>query len=169
MEDLINLSIRSRVAYAICCLEIVVKNKKVSENPHWMIFMEKLWSLTNMEYVDDWLHLISEILPSNALNDEYSEDFEISRKIFYDNKVAFRLLSLTEIKICDLIFEIGTVDLYGAIQDKSPLSLIPLNEVINILNEQEYDLPKIERFLPFSIFEGNGWGKTFERNDVVTE
>lgn len=132
-----NISIRGRVAFGICCFENAIHSCGY-ELSDWSIVLSKLWSLTSMQFVDDWLYTMAEYNPQNILSDPYQlgdceelshEEYLIIQKI---SKNAPSFL----IEIADDIFYIGTTELYGGMLDNSPSTLAYLQKVLDKMREQ---------------------------------
>ena len=53
MEELKNISIRGRMAYLISSFENVLLHYNCNKE-EWRWLLEKLWSYTKIQYIDDW-------------------------------------------------------------------------------------------------------------------
>src|SRR4051812_45060808 len=60
------ISIRARVAYSILCLEraVFAMGKKKSD---WNVLLNRLWSYTDLEYLDEWHECVAELIPSTII------------------------------------------------------------------------------------------------------
>ncbi len=167
IDIFINISLRARVAFAILCLENAIDHFDLPKNK-WQIVLKKLWELTSMKYVDEWLYSVSKIMYSSILEDNYSEEWK--QYLSISEYMQLRELYLTTpnliFEILDYIFEIGTIDMYGAILDNSKETLKLLKQLIMLISKENIILPNVEPFAKFSIAENDGWGREFTRNEI---
>ena len=167
MEKFNNLSIRARAAYGILCLESFINHLGYNADK-WLIITDELWKFTNSN-PGIWHEYMSEMTPF-AINENIP--FE-SKGCDHINKGKHDLLQqlyqyadndlLTTI---DLIFNIGTRDLYSSVTKGSPDTINYLKEIIRIINCHTISLPDIALVRRFTITENEGWGKEFSRNDL---
>ena len=160
------ISIRGRVAFAISCLENSIKFYSL-EQLDWSFLVNKLWSYTNSN-IGTWHYIMSEATPFGVVGQtdnvddlEYLSVEEIKKlEILYinSNKVVNSII--------DLIFDIGTRDLYASIVNNSPTTIKYLTEIIELLSDNQIPLPDIEKFKKFSISENEGWGNEFTKEMV---
>jgi hypothetical protein len=167
MEVFKNLSIRARVAYGICCLEEAIKYYCLLESD-WDFMMNLLWTYTNKN-IGKWHEIMAECSPDSVLEELSYQDkgiINISIKEYEE----LRFLYSKSNKVCDsiinLIFEIGTRDLYSSIVNGSPDTIEYLQEIIILMQQNNIPLPDIEIFKKFPITENHGWGREFTRNAV---
>ena len=68
MEELKNISIRGRMAYLISSFENVLLHYNCNKE-EWRWLLEKLWSYTKIQYIDDWMYELAEYMPNSILED----------------------------------------------------------------------------------------------------
>lgn len=168
MKYLKNLSIRSRVAYGILCLEKILNFYHV-DIEKWNLLLNELWKYTNSN-VGKWHEYISEMTPFSILE---KVEFKLKECEYIDQVVHNELLNLYEnvdldvLKIIDLIFEIGTRDLYTSISNNSPDTIKYINEIEEILISKNILLPTTQNLEKFDITQNYGWGNEFTRNQII--
>ena len=161
MEILEKISIRGRVAYTICLFEQILEYYKC-KGQEWKIVLEKLWTYTNIDFLDDWMYELAEYMPDSILEDTV-DDCEFITIEEFNHLYNLYSKSCSEIKLfLKLIFEIGTIDLYSKLVDNSPNTIEKVKEAINILNNNNIRAISIEPFEKYSFNECNGWGKQFD-------
>lgn len=167
LED---LSIRARVAFAIECLEKLI-NKEANSDFNWEeSLLSKLWSYTSTNNLGYWHYLIGESIPWAVLEDlPYEEKMcDYINKSEHDELRRSYQGSSKELQNCiDLIFDIGTTDLYSSITNKSPRTILVLKEIILILEENFLQIPDIRRFENYQIDKEEGWGCRFHKSDLI--
>lgn len=165
--DLRDISIRGRVAFSICCLNSIVRALNYS-HLDWSFLLNKLWVYTSAEYLDDWEDMGAEIKPDTIMYYEKYEpaDFEIISKEDYDRlRSVYQVVDSRVLKIVDLIFYIGTIDLYGKVL-KEGKSLEYLQRIIAIMEESGSPLPNLELFEDYKFELEEGWGARFTVIDI---
>ena len=163
-NDFTTISIKGRVAYAICCLENTLKyfNYDIS---NWRFVLEQLWTFTNIEYFDDWHYTVAEILPESVLEfDTFKEEnFEyISEEQFKALYNLYKGSNTITKDIVKYIFDIGISELYGRLENYGQRTLDNLEILLNYMVSNNIPLPDINRFKMLSYDESDGWGKDFE-------
>lgn len=166
-QTLKKLSIRARAAYAILCLENALKQLD-KDFTLWELPLKKLWQITDLQFVDDWLYTTSEILPENIKEDAYStETFETLELSEYNQlKQLYAGIDPLINDIIEKIFLIGTAEMYAGIKDHSPKTIAPLLDVIKILEDRYIPLPDPQIFKPYFMTEKDAWGERFGRDDL---
>lgn len=167
--ELEDLSIRARVAFGIECLERLINRSTASELNWEDLLLSKLWGYTSSDNLGRWHYLISEYTPFSILEDISFEEkeYEYITKIEYNELLQIYQKCNDELLKCiDLIFEIGTLDLYSSIKDKSPRTLRMLKEIITIIESNSLQLPDLKKYENYLIDYKNGWGAKFERENL---
>ena len=165
MQEFQKISIRGRMAYILCLFErLLVYYKCTKEEWNWIL--EKLWEFTNIEYVDDWMYEIAEILPNSVMNDEPDELEFLTEEEFYRLKKIYVNNSEYINKMMEIVFELGTVEIYSRIVDYSPSTLSKLQEGISILQNLGIQRISVERFKQYHYEEANGWGRKFDGKEL---
>jgi hypothetical protein len=164
------ISMRARVAYGICCLENAIKYYNLS-HLSWTFILNVLWSYTNKN-VGRWHELMSECSPDSILEELSFKEKGITH-ISENDYEALRLLYSNVNTVCQNIinslFNIGTRNLYSSIVNNSPETLIYLQEIIDIMDQNNIPLPDIKPFMKFPITEEEGWGREFTREEILNE
>ena len=106
MEELKNISIRGRMAYLISSFENVLLHYNCNKE-EWRWLLEKLWSYTKIQYIDDWMYELAEYMPNSILEDtmedaEYiTEEFKYLHRLYSNSNQEIHLF-------LKIIFECGT-------------------------------------------------------------
>lgn len=170
MEKIKDLSIRARVAFSILCLEAFIKflNYDISK---WNLILSELWKYTNTN-VGKWHENISEMTPF-SINEKIAFELKgcenIDESKHDELQKLYADVNIEILKIINLIFEIGTRDLYSSITNHSQDTISYLKEIILVLEKNGIDLPNINGLQKFSILENNGWGSEFKKEDILNE
>lgn len=163
-NDFITITIKGRIAFAICCFENALKHYNYKTRD-WRIVLEQLWTYTNIEFFDDWHYATVEFLPESILefntykeeNFEYinEEQFNILHKIYNDSNDTVK-------NIIKMIFEIGISEFYGRLQNYGQRTLDNLDILINYMMLNSISLPDINMFMAMKYDNENGWGNDFD-------
>lgn len=159
-----DVSIRGRVAYGIRCLEsFIERNRCLSEE--WSSVLSLLWSYTDSP-LDKWQEAVSRLVPRCLM--EMSGDTEELQPGLSAEKLRNMYLSADKaiIHIIELIYYMGTCELYGKISGHGQASLERLSEVIRAVKCRDIQLPEASAFLRFSFEENGGWGERFDRRKL---
>ena len=161
MEEFENISIRGRMAYLLCSFENLLLHFGCNKE-EWKFVLEKLWTYTTIEYLDDWMYEIAEYMPNSILTDTM-EDAEYITKSEFSKLYRLYINTNKEIKLfLENIFECGTCELYSRLCDNSPITLNLIEQAINILKRNEINLVNISIFKKYTYKECSGWGNCFE-------
>lgn len=166
-DQLEKISIRARVAFIVLCIENVLKNN--NSYSKWNKVLEIFWLQTSIQFVDEWLYEISKVMPECILEDEYEENETISFKEYSELKVLYLNTPKYLFELMEFAFECGTVDLYGAIENNSENTILPVLKCIDMLKEKNIELPNIEFLKKYNISENGGWGNPFTKEDIFNE
>ena len=161
------LSIRARVAFSALCLENSILYKKYNIEDY-SIVLSALWEYTSIEYIDDWQDIFVDVIPSvieGANNYEDDDFFMLNRRDFFYLKSLYKESDQVILYIIEKTFYVGTIDLYGAIENNSPESLSIVSDIIDLLVANNVPLPNLEPLLKFTLGP-NGWGEKFERSEL---
>lgn len=165
MEEFKRISIRGRMAYLLCLFEkLLIRFGCKYEEWNWI--MDKLWQFTEVEYVDDWMYEIAELLPECILEDQ-PEAFEYLSKEEY-NKLKHIYSNINDEinRMMIIIFELGTVEIYSKVLDYSPDTLEKLQEAFEIMKDNKIELIEIKPFKQYPFVEGDGWGECFSGKEL---
>ncbi len=165
MEELKNISIRGRMAYLISSFENVLLHYNCNKE-EWRWLLEKLWSYTKIQYIDDWMYELAEYMPNSILEDTMENAEYITEEEF---KYLHRLYSNSNQEIhlfLKIIFECGTCELYSKLCDYSINTLKKIEQAVDIMKKNNVDLVDIKPFEKYSFNECSGWGNCFENNKL---
>ena len=161
MEILKNISIRGRVAYLICSFEQLLLYYNC-DKAEWMGILQKLWTYTNVQYLDDWLYELAEYMPNSIFEDTMEDAEYITEDEF---NYLYNLYSKTSQDILlflEIIFKCGSCELYTKLYDDSPSTLKKIKEGLDILDKNNIALVDVYPFEKYSFNEYDGWGECFE-------
>lgn len=188
----IKVSIRGRVAYAICCLENAMEKYGV-QGESWDLLLENLWSFTTlpsemvlmenncMEFIlERWFYLNSSFIPSHVIETEYFDMLDDITSDGYPelmpdkkryNRARYEFIAQSNDvinEICDKIFDIGSCELWAGLDECSLLTLDALQKLIDYMKANDIPLPDVEPFrqheyAPKDVNDDDyGWGYTFD-------
>lgn len=164
-EGFIDISIRGRVAFSIQCLENALIHFEI-EIGEWRLLLKHLWEYTDAEFVDEWMYLISEMLPEHLLEfDTYeAHDFEYIKESEFEylyNLYSGNNFNDTLGSIISIIYKIGTCDVYERFENISKESLDYIEKLIVCMSSNCIDIPDSKKFNDFLYSEG-GYGLRFD-------
>lgn len=167
MKDFNTISIRGRVAYAVCCLELAIK-KFESKSSIWDFLVGKLWTFTDTKDIAAWQEMLAECIPGVILGGNDYDDFELITKAEVKKlKSLYNNAHLDLCKIVEAIFDVGSIEIIDEeIDGFSVQTLNSLGTVIGICEKHKIDLPNRDIFKKYNFNEFGGWGKRFSRNDI---
>ncbi len=170
------ISIRGCVAYGICCLENALEHYNL-QGEGWNFLLRKLWwytvlpaacdpTINNCLPLERWWALISEIFPKYH-KDAGWDMHELRSQLYCDEDIpdskelellleSYKQTNNNINLLVKNIFDIGSNDLWAGIGKTSPNTLIPLQELIDLMYEQQIPLPSIEPFKQY-VFHKPGW------------
>ena len=157
-NDFNYISIRGRLAFGMTCLEKLVSSLNLDHPLLQTIVFPKIWEFTSTDDVGEWEQRINDVDPLCVLDDKADSDL----KTLY-NKLPKDIVAT----ISDVI-EIGTANIYGGTGDNSPMTLEPLNSVINTMTKLKVPLPDINTFKKSSFSQFHGWGDNQTRDYYMT-
>ncbi len=111
-RGLSNISLRGRVAFALCCLEQAI-DKFGDKNSTWNLVLEKLWAFTDTKLIAEWQEMLAECIPGVILSNNFSDEFELITRAEFNNLRS--LYQNTHIDLCKIvtsIFDIGSIELF---------------------------------------------------------
>lgn len=175
-KDFENISIRGCVAYGICCLENALEHYKI-HGEGWNFLLKKLWwytelsaesnpAINNCLPLERWWALISELLPRR--HEHIGWDMrELRAQLYCDEDLpdpkdldllleSYKQTNKNINMLVEDVFDIGTNDLWAGIGKTSPDTLRPLQELIDLMYDQQIQLPPIEPFKQY-VFHKEGW------------
>lgn len=162
IEILKCVSIRGRMAYLICSFEELLQYYKCRKE-EWGWILEKLWSYTKIQYLDDWMYELAEYMPNSILEDTSLEDAEyITENRFNGLHKLYNNANKEILHFIMLIYECGTCELYSKLCGRSAGTLEKVAKAIDILERHKIDVIDITPFKIYSFDECDGWGSRFE-------
>lgn len=163
-EKIEKISLRARLAFIILSMENALKKNNLSSK--WTKVLNIFWSQTSMQFVDEWLYEISKVMPESILEDEYEENETISLEEYSELRILYGNTPKYIFELMEIAFECGTIELYGAIENNSDKTILSVLKCIEIMIENDIELPNIELLKKYSISENQGWGRTFTKADI---
>jgi hypothetical protein len=157
-NDFNDISIRGRLAFGMTCLEKLVSNLNSDHPLLQTIVFPKIWEFTSTDDLGAWEQKINDVDPVCVLDAKADSDL---KKLY--NKLSKDIVST----ITDVI-EIGTANIYGSTGVNSPMTLEPLNSVINTMTKLKVPLPDIKTFKKSNFSEFHGWGNNQPRAYYLT-
>jgi hypothetical protein len=165
------ISTRGRVAFAICCLENVIKKQNLVQNDESeKTILQQLWHFTT-DNIALWELQVRELIPYVIMEDVSYEikDFDFFSLKFHNKlQTYYKKCYPYLLEIINLIYELGRTNLYVAINSEKlkEVSLPHLQDIIDLMEKNDIQLPDIGLFKKISITENYGWGRTFTREDI---
>ncbi len=160
MDDFENISIRGRVAYLLCSLEKLLIHHN-AEPDDWNWVLEKLWTYTELEWLDDWMFMASAMLPECILAGGPKKHDLITESECHELRKLYSK-STDDIKtMMQIIHYVGTEELFGNIPEHSPSTLAKMREAVGILEAEGVNPPDPRPFGRYRFSECDGWGKRF--------
>ncbi|WP_109833251.1 hypothetical protein [Reichenbachiella versicolor] len=165
-EEFKEVSIRGRVGFAILCFESFIEIQDSSNLQEWKYLLKKLWEFTKLKFVDDWLDLVSAVMPLSVLEDPFDPEEVITIDEYSFLKKLYARSDPKILELIEFIFKLATVELYSEIKNYSPRTLDLLNDIIGVCKSANVKIPDVSLFKKFSITDSSGWGFPFDRSDV---
>lgn len=148
------------MAYLLCLFERLLIHFKCDKE-QWKWILERFWQYTEYQYLDEWMYEIAEFLPNNILSDPYDAFEFITEEEYYLLKTLYQK-NCTDINLMmNIIFDMGTSELYSRLENNSPYTLMKLQEAIKIVVKNNILLICPGIFEEYSFSQENGWGKCF--------
>lgn len=165
-NDFKKISIRGRVAFAICCLESIIMAYRYDIN-EWSVLLNRLWLIAELEDVSDWLYITAECLPENIL-EAASYDYGSFQHINEDEyEQLYKLYSECKEdtwELIEIIFDLGTAQMYSNIKGFSEATLNEIEKVITFMKAKNISMPSVSQFRMLLYYDG--WGETFDRKEL---
>ena len=158
------ISVRGRVAYAICCLEHALL-RSGHRTEEWKWILDLLWNYTSTNDFAQWHYDVAECIPRviSSHEDFCSKDFEfLNSERFSDLRGLYDKCDPFLRQMVDCIFDIGTVELYGGLANRGAHTLIELEKLLDIMNSHGFKLPEISIFEHLVFQVDGGWGAKFD-------
>ena len=160
-----NISIRGRMAYLLCSFKKLLKYYNCSIDD-WKIILEKLWKFTSVKYFDDWMYEIAEYLPNSIMEDSLEDVEYISEEEVVFCKQLYSNVADDIKEMIQIIFELGSCEIYGRITNSSNSTLEKLEEGVSLLKKNNITLIDVEPFKKYEFCENNGWGYPFDGKEL---
>jgi hypothetical protein len=163
---IINWSIRGRVAFGIVGLQAALHHCQ-QDVVAWQPVLMQLWSLMTTDELEDWFEVTAEYLPEeNGLPYERSDRTQLNAVQYQYLQQLYQRVPPFIPEMIELIFYIGSTELYGSIVDGSEITLSHTLAIAQLLQQQGIALPDYELFQPFRITIDGGWGRKLSRSEV---
>lgn len=175
-----HISIRGRLAYAICCLENMLEFYNI-KGEGWNWYLKKLWwytelatkpdpEISNNYQAERWHSIINKLSPDYIR--ELTPTYELvinnaKAKVFYKEdlpseeeflmlKEAYKQSNQIVEETITNIFHIGCCELWCAVVGYSKDTLNYLQNILSTMYEQGIPLPSVEPFKQY-VFYKDGW------------
>ena len=166
-----NISIRGRMAFGIICFEHALKHLNY-DFEDWDIILKELWSFTELEFIDEWLYAFAGYTASSILENLSFAEKGFEKVAESEYVILKKLYNKADDLICDLtdiLFWLGTTDLYGELVNNSLKTLEELEKIIGLMKVNNISMPLETLFRKFSYSEKGGWGNSFTRDAVFEQ
>ncbi len=164
-EKIKRMSIRSRMAFATTCVEILLKKENVKGALIDHI-LRNLWKFTSEENLEDWDKASREYSPYFILGDPIQNADELSyiSMFRYNNlKKLYASMPKYMVNLINEAFLLGASNIYAETGEYSSYTLKHTNNVIQILKKKKFDIPELESFLRSTFDELDGWGEPHQK------
>jgi hypothetical protein len=165
MKNIKSLSIRARVAYGILCLENTLEKCALLKSD-WQVILDKFWLFTQLEYVDEWLYIISPIMPDSILGDPHDEESSMTLTEYQHLKRVYDDAPLFIFEIMECIFNCGRRHFYGAVTPQSPETFEYIKLLQKIMRQEKVAFPNADGLKKYPFDKHQGWGDTFGKKDL---
>lgn len=159
-----NVSIKGRVAYSIVSLAGVIEREyPQKERYHWCDLISFLSSYTQLEMLDEWHEMACDRMPDSVLEfpayraDIFTtltlDDFDLLQNLFKGSPSYI-------LRLIEAIFDIATLEMYGAINPPASESLSNLVRFVDIIISNRMPLIDYHGFLkhePTDTFYGDSF------------
>ncbi|NMM50903.1 hypothetical protein [Marinigracilibium pacificum] len=170
VEVVKTISIRGRFAFGMVCIEQFIKENQLNNNLLNEI-IDVLWEFTSSNELDIWEEKINYLIPEHVLSHHTkfisSFDKYLNNKDFKEIYKLYKSLDKTFLIMIKKVLEIGTGNLYGGTGKFSKWTLDPTIDIANLAEFRLVNIPNIEDFKFSSFSENNGWGKKFNREQLL--
>jgi hypothetical protein len=166
----INVSIRGRVAFGICCLENALTQLGYPLT-EWQLVLAQLWKYTEQSMLDDWHEVTAEYVPEAVLEelpfDKKGNEY-VSQELNAALGMLYRGVPRFIHELIDEIFWAGTIELYGALVNGGEQSLLHTLAMVKLMKDNTIPLPGYPAYTVFLELSG-GWGKPFTREYLLSK
>ncbi|MBI5532506.1 MAG: hypothetical protein HY898_07315 [Deltaproteobacteria bacterium] len=152
------------MAFAIMCLEEAVL-RLAQDVSWWEWLLKRLWSYTSTADLDEWQENAAELIPSVVVaSEDYADggferltadEFTNLRELYASNDPLLG-------QMVDLVFEIGTLEMFGGLENGAPVSLEKLSTLVRLMAEHSLCEPEVSVVASKSFAQCHGWGSPFE-------
>lgn len=159
-----SISMRGRVAYVVMCLEEAILALAQS-HAEWSWVLCRLWKYTSTGDLDEWQERTAEIIPRVVLDSENYSDggYEyLTPNEFMELRILYSSNNPLLARLVDLVFDVGTLEMFGGIGNGAPISLENLNTVAMLMAEQSLSMPDLRGVAGLSFAQCLGWGSPFQ-------
>ncbi|AOR25089.1 hypothetical protein [Clostridium taeniosporum] len=149
--DFNNISIRGRFVFSVdCLLKVINKFQLVSGLD---TFVLNLLEFTSSSKLELWEMKIKLLLPEELNNNTLSYDLDYDEDIDVEEQQF-----LTDVFL--EVLSVGMANLYKEFEND--ITLNHINNIVNLLNKNNIDLPSIDKIKFSKVSENDGWGNTFD-------
>lgn len=159
-----DISIRGRIAYVILCFERYVEARYPKTN--WNRVDDFMWRLCdNSDFIDNTAYQYMEIIPEYLYEFSNFEDaeFEYLSKEDYDYFKSIIPVDDDGLNtIMHAAYSIAMEYAYVALEKFAPETLLYINNVLHVLEENQILAPDINLVSSHQFDEADGWGHAFD-------
>jgi len=132
------------------------------------MLLSELWEFVSSNEFDVWESRILEFDPESIIDNYHSNFFDEYKILKKENVVNLRMMlnqSKTQLaQIISGVIEIGRGNLYGGTGEYSNWTLIPLLEILNLMDKEYHQSLNLTRFEESRFSESNGWGNPINKS-----
>ncbi|MDW7694367.1 hypothetical protein R9C00_06425 [Flammeovirgaceae bacterium SG7u.111] len=171
IDEIKSISITARVAFGLICLEKCIKNEKLFLNNTFLWLLNEMWSYTNTSDAASWQEEMDEACPEVIFDERavYEEFEKITPQMGYELRSLYDEIPAYITRIVDEVILIGTSNLYAGTGEYAKNSHFHTMNVIQIMEDKNIPLPSIEIFREYSFKEKGGWGRGFDKEEIVSK
>ncbi|MDD6081289.1 MAG: hypothetical protein PUB89_00390 [Oscillospiraceae bacterium] len=162
LKSINEISLRGCLAYAIMCLEKYIT--ELYPEKKWGKLFKHLWKITDESIlIDDWDEKTCEILPDSIFEKNcYDNRFSIlTEEEYYYYADIYKEVDENINIILGYICDMEECFSYTIVNDKNGILPRKVSSILNILHENNIDVPNIALVKFSKRIENNGRGKGF--------
>lgn len=160
-EELKKISIRGRFAFCLACLHNAMQKEQV-DSQSISVVLTRMNTFLYTKKLDEWEKEIIEVSPDTIFDvhpdNNFNEYETISAADLTRLKSVYEEMPVPIVKLIDYTINVGLSNLYGGTGEYSHQSLIPALEVVDLMINNDYQLPSLQEFVHDKFVDNNGWG-----------
>ena len=163
-NDFHQISIRGRYIYCYLCLRSVIISKGLEDIPEFLNVILKTFTISSK--LDDWQDVADDVMPSRLLEQE--NDVEHYKVISYQQVLSLRSYYLNNklaTEVIENLIWLGITNLYVGFNSSYTFECV--KNIIEILNNNNVELPKFSIIKSCLVTEKGGWGNNVDMDDFL--